>query len=232
MTRRVGVLTAEPDRLLISQIAQAGLGFVVLDAEQTPLSADRCADVVLALAGSGVDVSVRVPDLSPQTLVTYANTGVAELLLPQVRTLAEVEAAHRATRFSPEGTRSRQVSPASRYGTDFSGAPRIAVLVETVDAVEQAAAFAKSGLVDAAWFGPTDLADDLKVNRPELVSQLPELIDEALGVFREHGVPVGLPAADAAGVAAAFVRGADACSVYWEKCLLSVLGGLAAEADR
>ncbi|GAA1024508.1 MULTISPECIES: aldolase/citrate lyase family protein [Amycolatopsis] len=232
MTRRVGVLTAEPDRLLISQIAQAGLGFVVLDAEQTTLSADRCADVVLALAGSGVDVSVRVPDLSPQTLVTYANTGVTELLLPQVRTLAEIEAAHRATRFPPAGTRSRQVSRASRYGTDFSGAPRIAVLVETADAVEQAASFAKSGLVDSAWFGPTDLADDVRINRPGSASEVAELIDQALGVFREHGVPVGLPAADAAGVAAAFARGADACSVYWEKCLLSVLGGLAAEADR
>ncbi|WP_051166434.1 aldolase/citrate lyase family protein [Amycolatopsis orientalis] len=231
MTRRVGVLTAEPDRLLITQIAQAGLGFVVLDAEQTTLSADRCADVVRALAGSGVEVSVRVPDLAPQTLVTYANIGVTELLLPQVRTLAEIEAAHRATRFPPAGTRSRQVSYASRYGTEFSGAPRIAVLVETVDAVEQAASFAESGLVGAAWFGPTDLADDLRANRPEAVSRLPELIDRALGVFREHGVPVGLPAADAAGVAAAFARGADACSVYWEKCLLNVLRGLT-EAGR
>ncbi|WP_406630915.1 aldolase/citrate lyase family protein [Amycolatopsis sp. WGS_07] len=231
MTGRVGVLTAEPDRLLISQIAQAGLGFVVLDAEQTALSVGRCADVVLALAGSGVDVSVRVPDLSPQTLVAYANTGVAELLLPQVRTLAEIEAAHLATRFPPEGTRSRQVSYASRYGTDFGAAPRIAVLVETADAIEQAAAFAASGLVDAAWFGPTDLADDLRIARPGSESQAQQLIDQALGVFRAHGVPVGLPAADAAGVAAAFARGADACSVYWEKCLLSVLHELT-EAGR
>ena len=228
MTRRVGVLTAAPDRLLISQIAQAGLGFVVLDAEQTGLAADRCAEVVLGLAGSGVEVSVRVPDLSPQTLVTYANTGAAELLLPQVRTLAEVEAAHQATRFPPAGARSRQVSYASRFGTDFSAAPRIAVLMETVDAIENAASFAASGLVEAAWFGPTDLADDLRLARPGEESHVHELVDKALAVFRAHCVTVGLPAADASGVAAAFARGADACSVYWEKCQLGVLTGLAA----
>jgi 2-keto-3-deoxy-L-rhamnonate aldolase RhmA len=224
--RRIGLLTSEPDRLLVGVARQCGLDFVVLDAEQTPLEPRRCAEVVQALAGSTTDVVVRVPDLTAQTLVTYANTGADELLLPQVRNVEELEAARRALSYPPIGTRPRQVSPASWYGTDFTGAPRLSVLVETVDALDRLADIARSGIVASAWFGPTDLADDLLRSRPADVERLEELIDEAVAVLRAHGVPVGLPAKDAAGARAAFARGAAECSVYWEKWLLELLGGL------
>ncbi|HEX6870048.1 MAG TPA: hypothetical protein VF163_03030, partial [Micromonosporaceae bacterium] len=79
---RVGLLTAAPDRLLVALAAQAGLAFVVLDAEQTSLDPRRCAEVVALLAGTGTEVLVRVPDLTELTLVSYANTGADELVLP------------------------------------------------------------------------------------------------------------------------------------------------------
>lgn len=226
---RVGLLTAEPSGLLVAAAAQAGLDFVVLDAEQTALDVGRCAEVVQALRGLPTEVVIRVPDLAEHTLVTYANTGADQLLLPRLRSPDELRAAHVAVNYPPAGTRSRQVSPASRYGTDFTHASRISVLIETVDALDHLDAIAASGLLACAWFGPTDLADDLARHSAELAERLEELIDKGIATLRASGVPVGLPAKDAAGVRAAFDRGAEQCSVYWEKCLLDVLGGIAKE---
>jgi 2-keto-3-deoxy-L-rhamnonate aldolase RhmA len=228
--RSIGLLTGEPSRMLLSQAVAAGLSFVVVDAEQTGLSARDCADVVHALNGSGTEVVVRVPDLTEQTLVTFANTGVDELLLPQVRDLAQVEAAYRAVQFAPGGRRSRQVSPASRYGTDFSRAPRLSVLIETVEAVTSADLLATSPLIASAWIGPTDLGDDLSRQSPDDPEALSQAVKHVLTTFLEHRASIGLPAADAQSARAAFERGADRVSVYWEKFVGSALGDMAAVA--
>jgi 2-keto-3-deoxy-L-rhamnonate aldolase RhmA len=184
------------------------------------------------LAGTPTEVVIRIPDLSEATVVAFANTGADELMLPRVRTLAQLEDAWRATRYFPDGTRSRQVSQASAYGTDFAKVPRISVLLETVEAIEQAAGFAASGLLDGAWVGPTDLYDDLRRFRPAQAEQMAELIDQTVATFRDAGISIGLPAKDAAGVRQAFDDGADRCTVYWEKQLFAVLTDVAGARSR
>lgn len=223
----IGLLTGSPDPVLVDLAAQLRMQFLVVDAEQTGVTAERCADTVARLRGSGTASVIRVPDLAPDTLVTFANTGADELLLPQVRSPAEVAAAYQAVHFPPEGRRPRQVSPASRYGTEFSAAPRLSVLVETTDALDHLDDLASSGLIDALWFGPTDLADDLQRHRPGDAARRDELIDKAIAAAHAHHVPVGLPAHDVRSAAAAFDRGAELCSVYWEKAVLGMLGTLA-----
>ncbi|MBO9521364.1 MAG: hypothetical protein J7518_07490 [Nocardioidaceae bacterium] len=222
----VGVLTAHPDRLLLQQAALAGVGFVVVDAEQTGLQPADVAAVVGQLAGLPTEVHVRVPDLAPATLVAFANTGADELVLPQVRDAGDVRRAHEATRYAPAGTRSRQVSAASDFGTDFSREPRLSVLVENGDAVANAEKLAALDLLAGAWVGPTDLADDLA--RQGRTEDVQELVGRVVDVFRAAGRPIGLPAVDATGVTAAFARGADRVAVYFEKSLRLLLDGLVA----
>lgn len=234
MTSRqsIGLLTGEPSRLLLAQAAAARMGFVVVDAEQTGLTARDCADAVATLSGSGTEVVIRVPSLDAATLVTFANTGADELLLPQVREVGEVEAAYRAVQFAPTGNRSRQVSPASRYGTDFGRPPRLSVLIETVEAAESAELFATCPWLSSAWIGPTDLADDLARRRPREPEALPQAVKHILTTFLEHGASIGLPAADAASARSAFEQGADRVSVYWEKFVGSALHGMSALVAR
>ncbi|MFE4413994.1 aldolase/citrate lyase family protein [Streptomyces sp. NPDC056821] len=224
---RVGLLTAEPDRLLTNLAVLTGIDFFVLDAELTGLDVSRCADVVSRLTRTRTEVLIRIPDVSEATVVAFANTGADELVLPQVRTLAQIEGAWRASRYFPDGTRSRQVSQASAYGTDFVKVPRLSVLLETVEAIEQAAEFVASGLLDGAWIGPTDLLDDLRRFRPAEAERMSELVDQAIATFRAARVSIGLPAKDPAGVQEAFAGGADRCAVYWEKQLFAVLTDVA-----
>jgi len=230
VTREIGLLTAEPSPLLLDQAALTGIGFVVLDAEQTALTPQSCATAVRQLAGCATRVCVRVPDLAPATLVTFANTGAAELVLPQVRSLADVEQAWRSVHYPPAGNRPRQPSPGSRYGSDWSRAPELSVIVETVEAVEVAEELAASPLVCGAWLGLTDLREDLARHGRE--GELDAAVEHVFTRFAAAGASLGLPAADAAAARAGFERGAARCLVYWETHLRGVLGSLsAATAD-
>lgn len=226
--RAVGLITADPSPTFLAVVAHAGVDFVVLDAEQTPLTVQQCADAVQRLRGSGVRVSVRVPDLEPNTLVAFANTGVAEIVLPHVRRAEELEEAAAVVRFAPQGLRSRQVSPASGFGTDFSAEPLLSVLFETVDAVDRAEDFVSSSAFGGGWLGPTDLAAELQRHGRTGPGELDKAVQTVVDAIRAAGHSVGLPAPSMARADEVFARGADRAAVYWERELAQLLGGFAA----
>ncbi|MBT8161916.1 MULTISPECIES: aldolase/citrate lyase family protein [Arthrobacter] len=227
LERNVGIITADPTPTLLALLARTGVGFLVLDAEQTGITVQQCSDVVQRLAGSGVRVAVRVPDLKNDTILAFANTGVAEIVLPQVRTLDELERAFEATRYAPHGSRPRQVTPASGFGTDYSFAPVVTVLFETVEAVERVKEFVDSEAFGGGWVGPTDLAADLLRHGEQGAEALQEAVQRVVDVVSGAGSSIGLPAPGIASAAEVFNRGADRCAVYWEKEVASLLAGFA-----
>lgn len=223
--RSVGLITADPTPTLLSLLAHTNVDFVVLDAEQTGVTVQQCVDVVQRLAGSGVRVAVRVPDLAPNTLVAFANTGVAEIVLPQVRTVEELERAYDATRYPPEGSRPRQVNPSSAFGRDYSFSPDLTVLFETVEAVEQVKEIANSRAFSGGWVGPTDLGADLARHDDLRPEALEKAIQRVVDVLLESGSSIGLPAKGLTSAGDVFARGADRCAVYWERELAAMLAG-------
>ncbi|WP_138415812.1 aldolase/citrate lyase family protein [Sinomonas gamaensis] len=223
----VGLITADPSPTLLAVCAQAQVGFVVLDAEQTGLTTRDCADAVQRLRGTVVEVSVRVPDLAPNTLVSFANTGVHELVLPHLRRPDELEEAAAIVRYAPQGLRSRQVSPASAFGTDYAGGPRLSVLFETVEAVERVEEFVASESFAGGWLGPTDLSADLQRHGRHEPEQLDKAVQSVVDALRASGHSVGLPAPSMARADEVFARGADRAAVYWERELAALMTGFA-----
>ena len=134
--RSLGVLTSSTDACLVDAVAAAGLDYLWLDAEHTGLTPGDVTGVVRQLAATTVEVLVRVPSVDFDTLVTYANCGVDELVLPRVRSIDEVRQAWQAVRFPPDGLRPRQVVASTRWGTDHSAVTRLSMIVETVDAAD------------------------------------------------------------------------------------------------
>ncbi|YCH05947.1 aldolase/citrate lyase family protein [Arthrobacter sp. alpha11c] len=227
LKRSVGIITADPTPTLLALLAHAGVDFLVLDAEQTGISIRQCRDVVQRLAGSGVHVAVRVPDLEPNTLVAFANTGAGEIVLPQVRTVDQLEQAYDATRYAPMGSRPHQVTPASSFGMDYSSAPLLTVLFETAEAVERVKEFVDSDAFGGGWVGPTDLGADLRRRGEERPEALQEAIQHVVDIVAGAGYSIGVPAPAMAAAGSVFRRGADRCAVYWEKEVASMLTGYA-----
>lgn len=227
--RRIGLLTADPSRTLVRAAVDARLDFLTLDTEQSGLRAGECAQVAEVLRGTGTRLAIRVPDLAPSTLVEYANTGAAELVLPQLRTVQELRLAHAAVRYEPEGLRSRQPSLASSLGLRFDAVPRLSVLFETVTALENVAEIAADPAFEGGWVGPTDLGADLRRTSAPIDTE--SAIDAIVAAVSAGGHPIGLPAPSASGVDAVFARGATDCAVYWERQLTAVMAALSAHSD-
>ncbi|WP_211260786.1 aldolase/citrate lyase family protein [Amycolatopsis jejuensis] len=226
--RQVGILTADLSPVLCDLVAGAGVAFLVIDAEQTGITAGNCAEVVRRLRHAPVEVAVRVPDCAARTLLEFANTGVHELVLPRLKSPDELADAVAATRYPPDGHRPRQVSLASGYGRQYSAVPRLTVLFETVEAVDAVDSFVRSPFFEGGWVGPTDLADDLD-RHGRGSAELGRAVDAVATAVNKAGHSLGLPAGDLDGIRAGFAKGADRCAVYWERYLAVVLGQLASQ---
>jgi len=224
--REVGLITADPTPTLLGLLEVLGVDSIVVDAEQTGITPTQCTDVVQRLAGTGVRVGVRVPELRDDCLLAFANTGVDELVLPRVRSTHDLETAYRATRFPPHGERPRQVSRASRYGTEYAHVPMLSVLFETVDAVDAVETFAQHPLFVGGWIGPTDLFDDLQRHGRE--TELDARVQEVIDVVAAAGHPIGLPALSAARADEVHARGASRSAIYWEREVTATLRALVA----
>lgn len=223
---RLGLLTAEPSPHLLDQVVAAGLSFVIVDAEWTTIGPAECAAAARQLQGSGTEAFVRVPEIDDATLVTYANTGVDEIVLPQVRTLPEIESAWRAVRFPPAGRRPRQPTRANGFGASWNNVPRLSAIIETVESVRGASELARSGLLAGAWFGATDLADDAARIGEDI--DLVATGESMLTCFADEDLAFGMPVASAADAEAQFQRGVDRCFVHWDRLVPTVLAPLAA----
>lgn len=226
---QIGLIVVEPTPSLLAIAAQKNIDFIVLDAEQTGLSVRECAEIVHRLAGTGTEIAVRVPDVDERTLISFANTGAAELVLPRIRSVDELEAAAAAVNYAPEGLRSRQVTLASGFGADYSRVPRTSVLLETVDALDSIDALVASPCFESGWVGPADLSAELERAGRGGSEALAAATQVLVNAMLAAGKPVGLPAPDPAGVAAARGRGATRVAVYWERYLHAVLGEISAQ---
>lgn len=221
--RQVGLITADPTPTLLALLDYGQIDFVVLDAEQTSLTVEQCASVAQRLKSTDVTVAVRVPDLDESTLVTFANTGIDEIVLPKVRRVAELEHAVRVTRFPPLGIRSRQASFASSFGQDFSRLPRLTVLFETVEAVDRVEEFVSSEYFDGGWVGPSDLAADLTAHGRGGAEALRVATKTVVDALVAAGHSVGVPAPSIDRAEEVFNSGANRSAVYWERELASML---------
>jgi 2-keto-3-deoxy-L-rhamnonate aldolase RhmA len=216
------LLTTSTSDLLLDHVRLLGLGFLILDAELDTIGVNDCADVVRKFAGSATHVAVRLPEPTPAAATAFANTGVDELVIPGLRTPGELEQIWRAVAYPPRGTRARQPSPSSGYGTTWTE-PGLSLVVETAQLLEHLTDLADDDRVDGLWLGRNDLAHDLDATGSplhlETASQL--VIDAA-----SRAGKLGVPSTTLAGLTAGLEQGASRVAMYWDLHLRSVLTGI------
>lgn len=218
MSRSLGLLTASTDPCLCDSVVAAGMQYLWLDAEHTGLTAAEVERVVHRVSSPEFDVLVRVPSNDFDTIATFANTGVDELVLPRLRTVEELRSAWESMRFPPDGVRPRQVVAATGWGTEHSAQPRLSVIVETVDAADALAEFIDSGLVSAWWLGQKDLRDD-HLRRGGDEAGLAERVERVLDLWRQADCEFGWSVTSTEAIGSVWDAGGRRCSVYWDQYL-------------
>jgi 4-hydroxy-2-oxoheptanedioate aldolase len=165
-----GVFVSSPDPRLIELCGLAGFDYVVIDAEHSPISERECEQLVRACELSGLTPIVRIPDNTPKVILRYLDVGAMGIMVPQVRSVAEAEAAAKAARHFPLGDRGLAPGRMTGYGSRatlreqadwVNRETMVIVQIEHRDAVQQLDGLLEVEGIDAFEMGQADLSQSL-----------------------------------------------------------------------
>jgi 4-hydroxy-2-oxoheptanedioate aldolase len=152
--------------MVIEIIARAGLDFVIIDMEHSPMDMDRLAHLIRAADAARIAPLVRVPDVEPGLIKRVLNLAAAGIIIPH-GTRARCEALVRAARYAPEGERG--ACPVVRatgywpenwntYAAEANRKVMLLPLIEDASAIDQIEAIAATPGIDGLFVGPYDLS--------------------------------------------------------------------------
>ena len=169
----IGTMVCDTRSPGISQaLAVAGFDFFILDTEHGSYSPETVSDMMLVARLAGITPVVRVPDFSYPFIARTLDAGALGVMIPRIKTRAQVEEAVRAVKYPPLGERGMMNARTNTdyrgmtiatYGSVANDETMVIVQVETKEAVEDIDAILAVPGVDAALMGPADLSVSLGV---------------------------------------------------------------------
>jgi 2-keto-3-deoxy-L-rhamnonate aldolase RhmA len=195
--RLLGTMVTLPLPSVAEGLALCGYDWLWIDLEHSALSLRETGDL-LAACGGRMPGLVRVPNDAAR-ICQVLDLGADGIIVPQVRTVGDAEAAARAARYPPAGARSVGLGPAQGFGLRFreylaeADAERaVVVQIENADAVEAVDEILAVPGVDAALIGPYDLSGSMgllgQVDHPEVRAAT----ERVLRACADRKVPLGI----------------------------------------
>ena len=155
----------------IEALARAGLDYVIIDMEHSPIGAEHAAELVGVASGAGLAPFVRVDELSRSPILKMLDVGAAGLIVPQLETVEQARQLVGWAKFAPVGNRGYCPSRDGGWGLDenyasgMSGymdwANRNTMLIpqcETAGCLEHIEEIVAIEGVDGIFIGPFDLS--------------------------------------------------------------------------
>lgn len=176
----------------------SGFEYVQLDQEHTPFGFESIESCVRAAEGVGMSSFVRIPQYNPKDIGRALETGAHGVVIPQVRSAAEVRDAIAAMYYSPHGTRGMcPVTRTARYRDedweDYLAWTRselmLVPLIENKDALAEIEAICAIPEIEIIGFGSGDLGQSLGVGARGMSEPVVrEAFAHVAETARRHGV--------------------------------------------
>lgn len=196
--------------------------FFWIDLEHTPIGLESLQAHLIAARAVGTPAMVRVPSSDPSWAKRVLDIGAEGIVVPQVRTVQEVQTFVDACRYAPMGKRGLGPRRPSNYGRNGGTSYRehanktlfVSVQIETTDALDQVDQIVDIRGIDSLVVGPSDLAASLgitgQMDAPELKKAIRKISESA----HRAGIHVG------AGMAADvdFALNLRELGVDWVQC--------------
>ena len=165
----VGTYVRHPDPGLAEILSYLGYDFLMFDGEHAPIAERECENLARVCELTGASSIARVPSNQPWMIGRHLDTGIQGSQVPMVNTAAEAEAAARAAKYAPLGTRGLAGARAANYGQllPFSYPAHVAkcnaetmviVQIETPAAIDNLPEIVQVPDIDVIFIGPTDLS--------------------------------------------------------------------------
>jgi len=167
-----GCFVRYPDPGLAELVALQGFDFLVLDGEHGTMEPRECENMVRAAELRDVTPLVRVPANEAPVILRFMATGAQGGHIPLATSAEDADAAVRAVKYWPRGTRGLTGVRAASYGQEEPLAEYVAqaneetlvvVQIATREALERVSEIASVDGVDVVFVGPTDLSHALGV---------------------------------------------------------------------
>jgi 2-dehydro-3-deoxyglucarate aldolase/4-hydroxy-2-oxoheptanedioate aldolase len=240
--RSVGTMvSAIRHPVVMRALANAGVEWVIIDAEHGTFNLETIGDLSQAARGMGLTPIVRVPTISYEFIAPALDSGAQGIMLPRVTGVEEVRRAIDAMKYAPDG---RRGSAMGRGHTDFKSGDVTAMMadsnretflvvqIETAEALEAVDQILALPGVDAALIGPNDLAIALGVAGRMRDPVLEAGIQKTLDACQRHGRVPGIHTNDVSLTAAWAARGMRLVSISSEIGFLTAAARDAATAIR
>ncbi len=180
-------------------LAGSGFDLLVADGEHGPVATSDLVRILIATRASGVPVLYRVAANEPVRIMHALDAGASGVVVPQIRTVADVERAVAWCRYPPVGLRGIAPRRASDYGRQTtaylaSADDRVVccIQIETREALDDLDAILAVPGVDTILIGPNDLSAALghigDLAHPEVESAIQHVLERA----NARAVPAGI----------------------------------------
>ncbi len=169
--KSLGIFTHLLSAPAIEAMAYAGLDYVIIDMEHSPIGAEHAAELVGVAERSGLAPLVRVDAIERSPVLKMLDVGAAGLIVPQVESVEQVRALVSYAKFTPLGNRGYCPSRDGGWGLaeNYSGgmpgymsrANGETLLIpqcETAGCLEHIEEIAAVEGVDGIFIGPFDLS--------------------------------------------------------------------------
>ena len=204
-------------------LGNVGLDFLLFDNEHTPNNAVNLHAQLCALAGQPTVAVVRLPMIDEFIIKSALDIGVQCLMIPNVKTCADIERLVKYSFYPPLGKRGIAGSVrASTYGLNKDYLHQanddisLIIQIESLEGIDNLAAMLNQfDAIDAVFIGPHDLAADMGLlghpTHPKVVEQSMRAIDIANSLNKTSGILCGISdvAKYQAAGASVFVLGSD-----------------------
>lgn len=212
-----GLWTCSGSPLAAEILAGAGMDWMLIDMEHSPLDLQTVLAQLQAIAAYDTTPVVRVPVGDVVTIKQVLDLGAQNILVPMISTAEEAEAVIRAVRYPPRGVRgvgsalarSARWNRVDDYLTNTDAYVSVFVQVETAQGVDNAEAIAAVDGVDGVFVGPSDLAASMGLIGQQTHPDVVAAVLRAFDGIRSAGKPAGVNAFDPAAADAYVEAGAS-----------------------
>jgi 2-dehydro-3-deoxyglucarate aldolase/4-hydroxy-2-oxoheptanedioate aldolase len=184
-------------RGVIHTLAQAGMDFVMICMEHSAYSLEAVVDMVAHAHAAGISPIVRIPDLQYEHVTRLLDTGCQSLIVPHVKTGAEVQRLIELAKYHPEGRRGMAILQGAN--TEYEDVEPLtamahanantllSVIIETQEALENIEEILQPG-IDLALVGHQDLTQSLGIPGQYDHLRLREANARVVQLCRERGI--------------------------------------------
>jgi 2-keto-3-deoxy-L-rhamnonate aldolase RhmA len=180
-------------------LAGSGFDLFIADGEHGPVATSDLIQMLIATRAAGVPILYRVAANEPVRIMHALDSGASGVVIPQVRTVADVERAVAWCRYPPVGLRGVAPRRASEYGRQASAYMLRAndevtccIQIETRQALESLDELLEVPGVDTLLIGPNDLAASLghtgQITDPAVEDAIAQIVERATA----QGIPAGV----------------------------------------